>query len=69
MSHEVLEADSLSAGSPIRVKVTMEREDVDEDTSFTSVAPFFPGSKTENWWIVVGDFKTRQVRLHVAVVQ
>lgn len=54
VSHEVLNPDSLTAGAPIKLQVSLEREDEDE-SDHTAVAPFFPGAKTENWWIVVGE--------------
>ena len=56
MEHELEDAESVTAGAPAYIKVRIER-DVDEDQEVdTSVhAPFYPGNKMENWWLVVGE--------------
>ena len=55
MEHE-LEDDSVTAGQPAYIKVKIEREvDEDEEVDTSVHAPFYPGSKMENWWLVVGE--------------
>ena len=48
--------DNIRANEPAYLKINIERE-VDEDEEFdpTVHAPFYPGKKTENWWLVVGE--------------
>jgi pre-mRNA-splicing helicase BRR2 len=62
LAHELEDAEELSAGAPITVNVSLERE-VDEEEELTQVvpAPFFPAKKTENWWLVVGEPSTKQL--------
>ncbi|ORY79259.1 Sec63 Brl domain-domain-containing protein [Leucosporidium creatinivorum] len=62
LSHEVEDPEELSAGSPITVNVTLERE-IDEDDEVNTIipAPFFPVPKTENFWVVVGSRSTKQL--------
>lgn len=58
----VIDPDDITAGQPALLKVTIER-DLDEDQELdTSVsAPFYPGKKTENWWLVVGDERSNSL--------
>jgi pre-mRNA-splicing helicase BRR2 len=64
VAHEVVEADSLNADDRIVVKVTLDR-DADEDEAdaapgdYTVVAPLYPQSKQESWWVVIGEPSTR----------
>jgi pre-mRNA-splicing helicase BRR2 len=60
VSHEFEDTDDLKAGEPITMRVTLER-DVDEDEQDDQVvdAPYYPGKKMVNWWLVVGDASTR----------
>jgi len=60
VTHEVQDADDLSAGSPISVSVNIERE-VDEDADGNVYAPFYPGKKSENWWVVIGEQSTKRL--------
>lgn len=61
VSHEVEDESSLSAGSPIILGVSLEREEDDDEASDQIVvAPFFPIKKIENWWIVVAEASTKQ---------
>ncbi|KAG8696157.1 DEIH-box ATPase [Ceratobasidium sp. 395] len=61
VSHELVEGE-YTAGAPIVLNVTLAR-DADEDDSEdqTVVAPFFPGKKMAQWWLVVGEPRTKQL--------
>ncbi|KAK3330391.1 Sec63 Brl domain-containing protein [Apodospora peruviana] len=60
LDFEVEDEDSIRAGEPSYLKINIERE-VEEDEEFdpTVHAPFYPGKKTENWWLVVGEESTK----------
>jgi pre-mRNA-splicing helicase BRR2 len=60
LEFEVEDKDSIHAGEPAYLKIHIERE-VEEDEEFdpTVHAPFYPAKKTENWWLVVGDEKSK----------
>ncbi|KAL7799156.1 Sec63 Brl domain-containing protein [Trichoderma ceciliae] len=62
LEHEVLEADEIRAGEPahLSIKITRNIEEDDEHDS-TVHAPFYPAKKMENWWLVVGDDKSRNL--------
>jgi pre-mRNA-splicing helicase BRR2 len=61
LSYELEEEDSVVAGSPAHIKVKIERE-VDDDEVDTMVhAPFYPQTKMENWWLVVGEEATKSL--------
>ena len=56
-----------TAGAPIQISVSLSK-DADEDMDGTPgedddtvVAPFYPKKKLANWWIVIGEPKTRQL--------
>lgn len=57
MEYEVIDKDSIQAGSEAEIVVTLEREGEDEDGEIDTTvhAPFFPVRKLENWWLVVGE--------------
>lgn len=65
MSFEVVDPDSVEVGVPSAVNVTIEREgDEEEDGAEIDLkvhAPFFPVPKMENWWLVVGLEKTKEL--------
>ncbi|PNP40302.1 hypothetical protein TGAMA5MH_07780 [Trichoderma gamsii] len=62
LEHEVLEEDEIRAGEPsyLNIKITRNIEEDDEHDS-TVHAPFYPAKKMENWWLVVGDDKSRNL--------
>ncbi|KAM0514636.1 hypothetical protein ACHAPE_006632 [Trichoderma viride] len=62
LEHEVLEEDEVRAGEPsyLNIKITRNIEEDDEHDS-TVHAPFYPAKKMENWWLVVGDDKSRNL--------
>nr|VWO96385.1 Pre-mRNA-splicing ATP-dependent RNA helicase PRP28 (EC [Ganoderma boninense] len=55
-----------TAGAPIQIQVSLSK-DADEDMDEPSeddesvVAPFYPKKKLANWWVVVGEPKTKQL--------
>lgn len=62
LEHEIIDADEIMAGEPayLGIKITRNLEDDDEHDS-TVHAPFYPGKKMENWWLVVGDEATKNL--------
>lgn len=62
MEHEVEAEDEISANEPARLKVTIQRNVEEDDEVDTTVhAPFYPGRKMENWWLVVGEESTKSL--------
>lgn len=63
LEFEVEDPEEITAGAPAYIKIKIERggdeeeEDLEVDT--TVHAPFYPGKKMENWWLVVGDESTK----------
>jgi pre-mRNA-splicing helicase BRR2 len=50
----------LTAGDPITMKVRLSRDmDEDDEDDQTADAPYYPGKKLVNWWLVVGDAAKR----------
>ncbi|KAK5113048.1 hypothetical protein LTR62_003627 [Meristemomyces frigidus] len=70
LSFELEDAENVVAGEPSILTITVER---DEDPEPAVHAPFYPGNKTENWWLVVGEEKSKTLlaikRLTIAKVQ
>ncbi|GAB1311291.1 Pre-mRNA-splicing helicase BRR2 [Madurella fahalii] len=60
LEFEVEDENSIRAGEPAYLKISIERE-LEEDEEFdpTVHAPFYPGKKSENWWLVVGEESTK----------
>ncbi|KAF2452650.1 Sec63 Brl domain-containing protein [Lineolata rhizophorae] len=62
LEFEVEDADEVAAGSPALLNVNITRElDEDEEPRMVVHAPFFPGEKTENWWLVVGEESSKSL--------
>ncbi|KAI9903001.1 hypothetical protein N3K66_002353 [Trichothecium roseum] len=64
LEHEVLDDDEIRAGEPafLKIKITRNIDEDDEGPFDASVhAPFYPSKKIENWWLVVGDEKTKSL--------
>ncbi|EXJ57953.1 hypothetical protein A1O7_05376 [Cladophialophora yegresii CBS 114405] len=72
LEFEVEDKDDITAGEPARLSVKITREtgaDEDEEDKegkeveidLTVHAPFYPGRKLENWWLVVAEEKTRSL--------
>jgi pre-mRNA-splicing helicase BRR2 len=62
VAYEIADSDSITAGDAVNMIVKLEREVDDDDDddagsrNFGQVnAPRYPKSKTEGWWLVVGD--------------
>lgn len=61
MDFEVEDPDSITAGDPAYLKIKVERDIEDEEPDTTVHAPYYPGKKMENWWLVVGEEKTKSL--------
>ncbi|KAI1628248.1 Sec63 Brl domain-containing protein [Exophiala viscosa] len=68
LEFDVVDKDEVTAGQPSYLQIKVSRE-VDEDeeeegddaVDLTVHAPFYPGKKLENWWLVVAEEKTRSL--------
>lgn len=65
VTHELVKGE-YKAGSPIVLQVALSRDADEEDgdagaADASVVAPYFPGKKLANWWVVVGEQSTRQL--------
>ena len=64
LNFELEDAENVVAGEQSFINVTIERElDEDDETEpdLTVHAPFYPAEKSESWWLVVGDEKTKSL--------
>ncbi|RFU32041.1 hypothetical protein B7463_g4318, partial [Scytalidium lignicola] len=63
LDFELEDPEEVTAGVPayIKVKITRDVEDEDEagDVDTTVHSPFYPTKKMENWWLVVGEEKSK----------
>lgn len=54
--HELMDPESLRTGEPAILKVSLNREvEEDEPVDTTVLAPHFPVTKVEHWWLVLTD--------------
>jgi pre-mRNA-splicing helicase BRR2 len=61
VTHELVKGEYTSS-TPIVLQVSLSRDAEEEDDDDVSVvAPYFPGKKLANWWVVVGEQSTRQL--------
>ncbi|KAJ5085699.1 hypothetical protein N7532_010470 [Penicillium argentinense] len=62
LEFNVEDPENITSGEPAYLKVKIEREvEEDEEPNTTVHAPFYPSQKMENWWLVVGDEKTKSL--------
>ena len=62
LNFELDDAENVTAGEQSFINVTIEREvEEDEEPNLNVHAPFYPGEKTENWWLVVGEESTKNL--------
>ncbi|KAF2766872.1 Sec63-domain-containing protein [Teratosphaeria nubilosa] len=60
LTFDLEDSDSITAGEATTLNVTVERQlEEDEEPNLTVHAPFYPAEKTENWWVVVGEEKSK----------
>jgi pre-mRNA-splicing helicase BRR2 len=62
LDFKVEDPDNITASEPAYLKIKIEREVEGDDEPDTTVhSPFYPGKKMENWWLVVGEEKTKSL--------
>ena len=62
LDFHVLEPESVTAGQASHLQIKIERQlEEDEEPDLTVHAPFYPGKKMENWWLVVAEQKTKSL--------
>lgn len=62
LDFSVEDPESVTSGEPAYLKVKIEREvEEDEEPDTVVHAPFYPNQKMENWWLVVGEEKTKSL--------
>ncbi|POS84876.1 Sec63-domain-containing protein [Erysiphe pulchra] len=65
MEFELKDPENIKAGSPAYIDIKISR-DVDEEEEAREIdttvhAPFYPGEKMENWWLVVGEESSKSL--------
>lgn len=65
LEYEVMDKDEIVAQDPsyLNIKITRNVDEEEEEVELDSSvhAPFYPTKKLENWWLVVGDEKTKNL--------
>ena len=63
LDFSIEDKENITAGEPaiMKIKVTRDAEDDDNEVDTTVHAPFYPPKKMENWWLVVAEEKTRSL--------
>ena len=58
INFEIEDPENVVAKAPAFLRVELERDaDEDEEVDTTVHAPFYPGKKMENWWLVISSGK------------
>ncbi|KAI9137398.1 SNRNP200 protein [Paraphysoderma sedebokerense] len=60
LNYEIVDADEITTTSSVTLHIALER-DTDSDEVEPVIAPYFPHSKDEGWWIVVGDVTNKSL--------
>jgi pre-mRNA-splicing helicase BRR2 len=62
LSFEAVDPENVVAGRPSVVNISIQRELEEGEEAKTEVhAQFFIGSKSENWWVVIGEESTKNL--------
>lgn len=62
LDFQVEDPENVTSGEPAYLKIKVEREvEEDEEPDATVHAPFYSNRKMENWWLVVGEEKTKSL--------
>lgn len=62
LDFQVEDPENVTSGEPANLKVKIEREVEEDEEPDTAVhSPFYPNRKMENWWLVVGEEKTKNL--------
>jgi pre-mRNA-splicing helicase BRR2 len=62
VAYEVEDQDELDSSTPITLSVTLDREaDEENPDDMLADAPLFPHRKMVQWWLVVGDNKSKSL--------
>lgn len=62
LDFQVEDPENITSGDPAYLRIKIEREVAEDEEPDTTVhAPFYPNKKMENWWLVVGDEKTKSL--------
>lgn len=68
VAYQVDDADEITAGDPVTMRISLEREVDEEEMDEQEIAGIgmvssdhFPGRKKEGWWVVVGDTSTNSL--------
>lgn len=62
LDFQVEDPDNITSGEPAYLKIKIERDiEEDQEPDTTVHAPFYPGQKVENWWLVVGEEKSKNL--------
>lgn len=62
LEFEVEDKDDITSNSPSFLKIKLQRMvDEDEEVDTTVHAPFYPQSKSESWWLVIGEESTKSL--------
>eukprot|EP01125_Pyxidicula_operculata_P014589 TRINITY_DN4878_c0_g1_i1.p1 TRINITY_DN4878_c0_g1~~TRINITY_DN4878_c0_g1_i1.p1 ORF type:complete len:2162 (+),score=668.51 TRINITY_DN4878_c0_g1_i1:53-6538(+) len=68
LKHELQTDSEVKAGETVKISVQLERDFEEGEKLGPVYAPFFPGEKSEGWWLLVGDKTTNKLLLVKKVV-
>ncbi len=53
--------DEMNASDPITVRVTLDKDDEDDEEALVVQSAFYPARKLVQWWVVIGDPATKNL--------